>query len=118
MESNLLFQKPIHLLQPTDDRSKLMLNPDALNALKSITGPVVLVAIVGESVLVLSVLVLISRQPAWGQVDVAQPDALSPDLWFWPGALVRCADDWFLGVGAQTPTQPGADRYPNGHRGP
>jgi hypothetical protein len=45
--NNILFAKPVHLLQPTDDRSKLMLNPDALRALKSIKGPVVLVSIVG-----------------------------------------------------------------------
>jgi hypothetical protein len=56
MESNLLFQRPIHLLQPTADRSKLMLNPDALKALKSIAGPVVLVAIVGMPKLFFSLL--------------------------------------------------------------
>lgn len=47
MENNILFDKPVHLLQPTDDRSKLILNPEALKALKSIKGPVVLVSIVG-----------------------------------------------------------------------
>lgn len=46
-ESNPLFKKPMHLLQPSSDRNKLALDPEALAALKSITKPVVLVTIVG-----------------------------------------------------------------------
>ena len=46
-KENILFHKPVHLLQPTEDRSKLILNPEAIQALKSIKGPVVLVSVVG-----------------------------------------------------------------------
>lgn len=41
---------PMHLLKPSeDDRLVLTLDKDALAALKAISGPVVLVSIVGKS---------------------------------------------------------------------
>lgn len=54
VEKNPLYHGPLHLLKPSADRSRLTLDPDAFAALKSITGPIALVSIVGKSQLFFS----------------------------------------------------------------
>eukprot|EP01127_Copromyxa_protea_P000366 TRINITY_DN1029_c0_g1_i1.p1 TRINITY_DN1029_c0_g1~~TRINITY_DN1029_c0_g1_i1.p1 ORF type:complete len:1994 (-),score=527.17 TRINITY_DN1029_c0_g1_i1:102-6083(-) len=46
-EECMLFHRPYQLLVPSEDRTNLSLNSEALDALKSLTGPVALVCIVG-----------------------------------------------------------------------